>query len=254
VKGETLSNPPLVEAIFEMKWQLQESTSGLTHDRHYNLLIGRLYDRLEKRYPFHEPLPAASMPAEMVAGMVQHRFRTAENEWPVFQLGPGVLTVNDTQKYTWDDFKERVLEAANALFEAYPESLAVKNLQLRYINAVDFDFDNESVFEFLNHQLKTDISPYPSLFENPDVRNAPASFDCRFTFNYTRLGSTINLRFARGKTHNRDALFWETFVATPLDPIPELHSALGDWLEESHDILEDWFFKLVEGDLLRSFK
>jgi len=254
VKGETLRNPPLIEAIFEMKWQLQESAPGLTHDPHYDLLIGRLYDRLERYYPFHQQLPAASIPAEMLAGVVQHRFRTSQDKWPVFQVGPGVLTVNDTQEYTWDDFRARILEAVNTLFDVYPGPLTINNLVLRYVNAVEFEFDNENVFEFLRHQLKTDISLHPMLFEESGVQKSPVSLDCRFTLKCNQPESTINLRFARGNKQNLDALFWETFVATSLDHIPELPSELEKWLQDSHNVLEDWFFKLVEGDLLRSFE
>jgi uncharacterized protein (TIGR04255 family) len=254
VKGETLKNPPLVEAIFEIKWQLRESGPGFVHDPHYNLLVGRLYDRLAQRYPFHEPLPSASIPADMIAGVVQHRFRKAADGWPVVQLGPGVFTVNDTQNYSWEDFKARILEGVIALFDVYPETLTIQNLILRYVNAIDFDFSKEDVFVFLKEQMKIGISLYPFLFEEPSVQRAPESYDCRFTFGCTRPKATINLRFARGKKQGNDALFWETFVTTSSDDIPEMPVALGTWLGDAHDILEDWFFKLVKGDLLRSFE
>jgi uncharacterized protein (TIGR04255 family) len=254
VKGDTLERPPLVEAIFEIKWQLHESGPGFKHDPHYNLLVGRLYDRLEKYYPFHESLPNSSIPAEIIPGVVQHRFRAAKDKWPVVQLGPGIFTVNDTQDYSWEDFKSRVLKGVRFLFDVHPGALVITNLVLRYINAIDFDFNKEDVFRFLEAHMKTEIALYPLLFENPGVQRTPESFDFRFTFACNKPDSTINLRFARGKKKRRDAFFWETFVATSLDDIPELPSELEGWLENSHNVLEDWFFKLVEGDLLRRFE
>jgi uncharacterized protein (TIGR04255 family) len=254
VKGKPLRNPPLGEAIFEIRWQLQESTPGLTNDPYYNLLIGMLYGKLEEQYPFHQQLPTASIPAEMLAGIVQHRFRAAEDKWPLFQLGPGVLTVNDTRGYTWNDFKGRVLEVVNALFGVYPSSLVIINVVLRYINAIEFNFSNENIFEFLRERLKTDISLHPPLFEESDVQKAPVGFDCRFAFDCTKPKSTINLRFARGKRQEHDTLVWEAFASTPSDHVPELPSGLEAWLEGAHDVLENWFFKLAEGDLLRSFE
>gem|GEM_PF-5568194 len=50
-----LPNKPLVEAIFEFRWQIP-SEEG---DPHYTLFVGRLYDRVQPHYPFHEPLPTA---------------------------------------------------------------------------------------------------------------------------------------------------------------------------------------------------
>lgn len=253
MKGETLKNPPLAEAIFEIKWQLHQSGPGFARDPHYNLLVGRLYDKLEQHYPFHESLPSASIPAEIVAGVVQHRFRTAQGKWPVVQLGPGILTINDTQNYSWEDFRLRVIEGIKALFDIYPEDLIIENLVLRYINAIDFDF-NENIFLFLKKQLKTEISLYPPLFEESGIQRMPENFDCKFTFDCSSPKATINLRFARGKKRGVDALFWETFITTSSNDIPELPSELENWLESAHNILEDWFFKLVEGDLLRRFE
>jgi hypothetical protein len=106
-----LKNKPLVEAIFELRWELQEHEPGMKIDPHYKILIGRIYDRINRvsaEYPFHEPLATATIPDEMVGYVVQHRFRKGENEWPLIQIGPGVITLNDTKGYVWEDFEERI--------------------------------------------------------------------------------------------------------------------------------------------------
>lgn len=95
MRPEKLTHPPLVEAILEVRWQLQEQVPGVAVDPKYKLLVGRLYDRLSRDYPFHEPLPTASMPDEMLGYVVQHRFRAAEGVWPLVQVGPGLVTLND---------------------------------------------------------------------------------------------------------------------------------------------------------------
>ena len=40
-----LKNKPLVEAIFGLKWELQEPQPEMKIDPHYKLLIGRFYDK-----------------------------------------------------------------------------------------------------------------------------------------------------------------------------------------------------------------
>ncbi|MCX6750116.1 MAG: hypothetical protein NTZ83_01545 [Candidatus Pacearchaeota archaeon] len=46
-----LKNKPLVEAIFELRWQLKEIQPGVKVDPNYKMLIGRVYERLKEEYP-----------------------------------------------------------------------------------------------------------------------------------------------------------------------------------------------------------
>lgn len=257
MEGKPLTKAPLIEAIFEIKWQLKAVHPGLQSDPHYGLLLGRVYDRLVDRYPLHEQLPTASIPTEMVGGMVQHRFRSGKDKWPLVQLGPGVFTVNDTDKYTWVDFEERVINGVNILFNVYPDKqgLKVNNLRLRYINAIEFRFDEEDIFEFLREQMKINISLHPPLFEDTGVQRAPQNFDCKFAFKCVKPSDAIiQLRLARGSKQNSDALIWETVVETEGDNVPDLPSGLKPWLDSAHAVVEDWFFALIEGDLQKRFE
>ena len=44
-------------------------------DPHYVLLPGKLHATLSDNYPYHEPLPQASIPDEITPYTVKHRFR-----------------------------------------------------------------------------------------------------------------------------------------------------------------------------------
>lgn len=48
-----LKNKPLVEAIFELRWELKEQESRMKIDPHYKILVGRIYDKVSNEYPFH---------------------------------------------------------------------------------------------------------------------------------------------------------------------------------------------------------
>jgi uncharacterized protein (TIGR04255 family) len=245
-----------VEAIFEVRWQLKEIQPGLVSDPNYSLLIGSLYQRLRQKYPFHQALPTALIPNEMVSGIVQHRFRKAKEKWPVVQLGPGIFTVNQTKGYTWVDFKQRVIEGVNALFETHPnvQELNIQTLGLRYINAIAIDFEHDDIFQFLKEQLKIDISLHSRLFEDTPVKRTPLEFDYKFSFACTKPKAIIKLRLARGKQQQTDALIWETIIETDSNGLPELPLQLEGWLEDAHDVIEDWFFKLIKGDLEKRFE
>lgn len=254
---KSLKNKPLVEAIFELQWKLQEPTLGMKIDPHYKILIGKVYDRIGNEYPFHEQLPTASMPDEIAGYVVQHRFRKGQDKWPLIQIGPGTITVNDVEEYIWDDFENRIARIVNILFEVYPDSknnLKLNSLVLRYIDAIAFDFEKDNIFNFLRKQMKTDINLYQKLFEDTGIEKLPLGFDLRTSFASKKPKGALHLRFVRGKTKNSDALIWETTVQSALEDVPKDQNEIANWVKQAHDLTDDWFFKIIEGDLLRSFE
>lgn len=251
-----LKNKPLIEAIFEVKWQLIEHGEGIRIDPHYKILIGSLYSKFKEAYPYHEMLPTASIPDNMADYVIQHRFRKGKNEWPLVQIGPGILTVNDTEGYIWEDFEKKAMDAFKALFDVYPEieKLEINSLLLRYIDAVEFNFESDNIIDFMSRHMKTGITAYPKLFENTGVDSLPSSFDLRFSFPCKKPEGMINLRFVRGKKENMDALIWETMVQSTNEELLPMPERIGDWLNAAHDLTDDWFFKLIEGELERRFE
>lgn len=252
-----LKNKPLIEAIFELRWKLQELAPGMKIDPHYKILIGSMYDRVKGEYPFHEQLATATMPDEIAGYVVQHRFRKGKGEWPLIQVGPGIITVNDTERYVWEEFEKRIIQAVNILFEVYPESknnLKVDRLLLRYIDAIAFDFEKDDIFTFLKEQVKTEVNLYQKLFEDTRVKKPSLDLDLRFSFASTGPKGEIHLRFVRGKTKGSDALIWETMVQSVSEDVPRIQDEIDGWVKEAHSLTDDWFFKLIEGKLLRRFE
>jgi len=252
-----LKNKPLVEAIFELRWRLEERAPGLRVDPHYKLLIGRVYDKLQGEYPFHEQLPTTTMPDEIAGYVVQHRFRKVEGKWPLIQIGPGIITLNDTEGYIWEDFYERIIQVIDTLFGVYPEArknLKFNGLLLRYIDAINFDYQNDEIFTFLKEKMKTNIEIHKQLFENTGVDKLPSGFDLRFSFPSNKPKGTTHLRFVKGKSKSKDSLIWETQVQSTEENIPKTKEEIVDWIVEAHDLTDDWFFKIIEGDLIRRFE
>lgn len=252
-----LKNKPLVEAIFELRWELQEPMPKMKIDPQYKILIGRIYERVSEEYSFHEQLPTAAIPDEIAGYVVQHRFRKDKDKWPLIQIGPGIITVNDTEGYVWEDFEKRIIQAVNTLFEAYPDaenSLKVNGLLLRYIDAIVFDFEKEDIFSFLRDPLKTNINLYQELFEGTGVEKLASGFDSRFSFPAVKPKGVVHLRFARGKKRELDALIWETMVQSIAEDVPKTKEEIAIWIKGAHDLTDDWFFKLIEGELLRRFE
>lgn len=245
-----LKNKPLVEAILEFKWELPAQA-----DPHYRLLLGRFSEKVESDYPFHEPLPTTQIPDAMVAHTPQHRFRISKEEWPLIQIGPGLMTVNETKGYTWSDFKRRCDDAVRSLFNAHPakEQFNAQDLTLRYIDAVAVDFSRDSVFNFLQDKMKTNISLPDGLFVGGRVKKNPAAFNWQTSFFTDDPVGIITLRFAIGSHLDKPALIWETLVQTESGHIPTIPDGFSKWIDKAHDLTGDWFFRLIGDELKERF-
>lgn len=253
--AKELKNKPLVEAIFEVRWELEGKSPSPQTDPYYKLLLGRLFDRMLRDYPEHEQLPTANMPDEIVGHMVQHRFRVASKSWPLVQVGPGIFTVNSTADYKWPDFRRRVLSAIRKLYDAHPkvDDLKISHLFLRYIDAIDFDYGANNTFEFLKEKLKINISVPDNLFKGTSIRNNPTGFTWRCSYKCEKPNGSIHIRFATGQREQKPALVWETTVESTGVSLPETPKAYKSWIDAAHKITDDWFFKMIEGELERKF-
>jgi len=253
----TLKNKPLVEAIFELRWELQEPIPGIKIDPQYKLLIGRVFERVKEEFPFHEVAPTTMMPDEMAGYIVQHRFRKERNKWPLIQVGPGIITLNDTEEYTWENFEIGIHKVLDALYEIYPDTenrLSVNRLLLRYIDAVAFDYIKVDIFDFLREKMKTNIKLEEKLFEDTGVNNSPLHFDMRFSFPVDKPDGILHLRFVRGKRAELESLIWETMVESTEKNVPNEKTKISNWIKEAHDLTHNWFFKIIEGELLKRFE
>jgi len=260
-KQIVLKNKPLVEAIFELRWAFDNSHEAGSHsstDPHYKILVGRVYDRLSQQYRFHEPLPSASVPDEILGQVVQHRFRVARDDWPLIQMGPGIITLNDTSKYSWKDFRSRISSLVEVFFEVHPERDKVRfdSLFLRYIDAMEFDYEKTDVFEFLRDKMNIGVDIYPRLFKGTGVRKPSLNLDLRFSFPCEKPKGAASLRFAKGKSNktNTDALVWETMVRSKGEDASLYRDKVDLWVRKAHTVTDNWFFMMIEGDLLKRFK
>lgn len=251
-----LQNKPLVEALFEFRWSVGSREPGESVDPHYKLLPGRFYERAQAKYPHHEQLPTATMPDEVAAYLVQHRFRVAADEWPLVQIGPGILSLNVTDAYSWDDFRARIEAAVVWLFDAHPASAAMlpESLLLRYIDALDFDTGHRNIFDFLAQMMGVTIAYPSSLFDGSHVHPVPQQFLNQAAFACANPPGLVTLGFASGTVHDAPALVWETAVQSNGAQIPAMPAALSHWLENAHQIIHDWFFALIAGDLEKEFR
>ncbi|MBN1594231.1 MAG: TIGR04255 family protein [Candidatus Coatesbacteria bacterium] len=252
----TLSKAPLVEVIFELYWQLQQPQNGQP-EMNYGILAGRLFEKLKVEYPFHEPLPAASMPTEMAGYLIQHRFRTGDNEWPLIQVGPGLVTLNQVKDgFERGTFHRGIEKLVATLLEIYTENRRPRfnRLMMRYIDAVDFDYQSENISDYIARTLKTDLAVSSALFVDTGISAAPTSLDTTFYFNSENPRGQLRLRFGKGRRDDRDLLRWESIVEATGDEVPQETDGITQWAGDADELIHKVFFRMIEGEMKERFK
>lgn len=245
----TLERPPLAEAILEIRWRLDGA------DPAHPLFAGALAKAVVEDYPVQERLDAANLPDEMTPHIVKFRMRKSVGGWPLIQAGPGIVTLNSVDDYQWEDYYRRALNLWDSLGAAYaffnnnqlPE---VDSLVLRYVNAIPFD--GEDATEVIDRQLHVGIGLPSGLVEH-ETAGSTAGVALAAAYPLRKHSAVGTLRIQLGQRSNRPSLIWDLTAESKL-PTPATRELFDDWLSYCHGVLEHWFFALIEGDLLDSFK
>ncbi|MFO8074188.1 MAG: TIGR04255 family protein [Polyangia bacterium] len=257
--AKQLENKPLVEALVEMKWQLQDVATNVRVDPVYPLFLGRFHERVRDAYPNVEPLPAAHVPDELTPHTAKYRFRASKDGWPVVQVGPGVGTLNFTDSYNWDRFSDAARPFFAKLLEAYavdgdePRPQFASGL-LRFINAIEFDVLGNDALQFLSEKFHTTFKLPNAIGDAEQVTGPPHALQLSATYRLESPPGIGSVRFSTGAKQERPALLWELNILSQDDQVPQDEHAFEKWLTQAHEVIELWFFALIEGDLERMFE
>jgi len=245
-----LPNKPLVEAILEVKWGSPDRP-----DPAYPMIVGRLYEKVREEYPFAQDLDLAQFPPGMAVHVPRHRFRAAENQWPLVQIGPGIAALNDTENYKWQDFRRRAVSFLPKVQEAYPRphEFDVTSLKLQYLDAIAFDYLTADVKAFMRDKLHISIVLPESLFDGQPVTDRPAHAVVEFAFPLSSPAGRAEVSLRTGHKEASQALIIQTLVWSTGADASRGWESLDRWLDGAHSVIRHWFFALIAGDLEKEF-
>ncbi|MDQ3394836.1 MAG: TIGR04255 family protein [Bacteroidota bacterium] len=235
-----LPNAPLQEVIFELRWNI----SNKEDLNRFQFLMGDLYSSLKDKYPFRQSLFPPEFPLDVLIHHPTYRFRHKENDYPLFQVGPGILSLNTNDaKYYWEDFYEwteellTVFLAANNQVDSYSTSII-------FLDFFKIDFEKTDVLEFINNNFNLKFSQ--SFYETtkfPNYINLGLQYETEF--------GNLNISLNNGKQDVEDGLVLNTKI-TGFNKNPEKEEIMI-WLKNSKALCSKLFKKLTEGDLYNSF-
>lgn len=239
-----LSNAPLVEVVFELKWDIK--TKSDLDDFQY--LYGDLYANLKKDFPKRERLTPLELPLDALIGIPVFRFTKNDNDYPLIQIGPGVISINTLNKfYVWEDFREEIHNLINILKDIYPKFQTLKiNPALIYIDFLKFDSDEICGYDFINKNLNITV--------NSNILNdlEPKINEININANYQVKSNSLSVRINEGKANNSiDGIVLQTKVNGNEQSYN--NENLKEWLESAHLLSSQTFKSLIQEDLYKTF-
>jgi|SRR6185312_8023917 len=244
--AKKLKNAPLKEAIFELFWQLPLDPTNFPTDPDFSLAVGKFQDLIKDAYPVYKSLDIPGN-AVRIYPKPSYQFRKGELEWPVVQLGQGILTVNDTDKnYIWEDnYRPNIVKAIDVLLKSYEHQPKFNRVKLTYIDAAEYDPQLQAPSEFIAENLLTSIK---TSYEFPGKEN---SVWINKSFHSDDIGSfQINIQNGINNADGKPSIIWTTAVEESKNFTREEVLA---WLDKAHTITSSFFVKMLNPKFYESF-
>lgn len=244
-KISPLFNQFLLEAIFEIRWELQgDPQTGRFRDPAYPMMYGRMYEHLKNEFPMIEDLPTVQGHPDANPYVVRHRLRKEQGSLPLIQIGPGILTINDTKGYSWLEFKDLVLRLTGLIDSLYPKSVMPLNFikaELRYINGIPCSHENP--LGVLSEKLHIDIGIPQDLLQTP----SPAvNVGLNLAYPLSQPVGHLLLGANLGQMDENPAYILQTAVVTGDEAVPQELTSLDSWLTSAHEASDTCFQSLCK--------
>jgi uncharacterized protein (TIGR04255 family) len=233
-----LPNAPLIEVIFELRW------NPLSVDDQY--LHGDLYPLINSKYPYRE-VTNQIIPGPIPISGIIHRFRVAQNDYPLVQVSQGLITVNTIDsKYSWNEYEMWITDVLEKFDSISPLNKRQSvRLALHYIDLIKFDFDNSDVYKFLSERLHINIS---QSFYKPETTSKNIGLVWFFE---NQLGA-LTIGINRGQNQAGDNGIGIQSVLNSNEIKPEIEE-IKTWLKSAHIVMSKLFKNMTEGQLQHDF-
>ena len=243
-----LPRAPLQEVVLDLKFSLDyDKMTNSFVDNEFEKASFNFSKTASSEFNFTEVVKPSFIPTNAYIYKPTTRFRKSENGYPLFQLGPGIFTVNEIgSEYTWKNFSETIAFGIDCLNKSYSKQLAIQAVELRYIDVVALDvFGKIDKFDFLEKYLNIKAEGYSFINGSLENINFAKSFKIDDITN-------LNINISTGVLQhtNKESVLWQTAVNTHQ---PLKWEELNAWLESAHTIASSTFKQMINKELYEYF-
>lgn len=264
-RASRLPNAPLVEVVFELKWKLagdDKIPPPFRQDPGYLPCLDSFIPAMKEfGFPEHKRIqPEASF---MTPGYsIEYRFyRRADQGFPLIQIGPGLLAVNESSEYVWSEFKQRCLGATNRLLSSYPKlrthPFLPIGLELRYVDAFKpSPSAGEDFLNFLSRSTNFNLSLPDHLTSGSYGAAKAGGINLTFPVKGNK-DTNFVMVVSTGEVSGVQSIILQSSINTSLPPSglgTSPKKAVARWLEDAHSCTSPFFKAFVKDSLLKHFK
>jgi uncharacterized protein (TIGR04255 family) len=257
----TLPNPPIIEAIFELRW-------GAPKDNSQNLLI---FSENENQFFIGQ---FKSTVADNGFGVVERvnkfaptllphsisfRFRKEKSSWPCYQIGQGIFTANQAKEnYDWKPFKKSIIDGLELLDKGHPDGISNLNpigVELKYLDAYVHDNQKDPI-EFLSESFNIDLKALinESFLEDQYFKKEPKGLNIAFNLETVNPKGIFIFNINQGIINGEPGFLAEIISRSTDKDMPSLDKEnISNWLEKSHDLQRHAFNTLVNKAFAKGF-
>ena len=225
-----LPHAPLVEVIFEIRWNSADKASL---DK-FQLFLGSMFSELKEDFP----------------NVINLQPNSSVNNYPMYQLGPGILSVNMINDgYVWESFIETVNKVVS-VFEKLSDLQGKKTtLALKYLDFFKVNFTKVDLKDFIKRSFHLSVDA-PYLNARP---SSTFSFATTYDVEVGRFSISMNTGYNNVNGSQIEGIICESNVSKEIC-FEDLNLYIADQLPMAHKILGDFFKDLTAGDFYESFK
>lgn len=239
-----LTNPPLIEVIFTIRWGASNAEFDGFEDR-----IRTFHSYVDEVYDKPESLNTEGLPLAMFFGEPLYRFYKIDNRDMVCQIGPGLLSINYLRKdYEWADFSAQINDILPAFFDAFryvPEKQ--KLLTLKYLDFLPYDIQKEGplVLNFLRNKIGYSID-VPYLGEVMGVQSTTREPVENGFFE-------LSVSSVQDKNNQPGIAIDSNVNRQIVENGGDIFKDINEFLNYSHYHLSSFFKKMFKGEIYNSF-
>ena len=254
----TLPNAPLLEAIFELYWGKRIIQNQMIQfqfsQREIDSFIGRFSSSAEKvGFGFEESL-TPNQPK--LPHLISNRFRSEANAYPCYQIGLGILTVNQINAgYSWNNFKDAILNGLRILDDSHPDKL--KNLpmfliKLRYLDIFKSSLDPVTFFK---QNMTIEFSLPNRLLQHKFLTNVLVDSVVAFSVQSSKPKGILSITIQRNnQTHDGEYVMDTTLSSSLNDFCLSEISDIATWLDDAHLIQKHAFETIISPTFQKTFQ